>query len=298
MLTTSDSTPQQTTPKNHTHDVVDMRPTRFDLTSGFFLTLILFLGVIVSLMFLLWTVNRWASQSEIRHSPPVRTVFVDAGDAGDAGDFDVPSDYEAQELTSLSIQESLVAVTASADQTAAALDQLGEFPLRHSRPGYTLPSEVPVEGDDIIPRHQRWRLNFVAPDPASYAAQLDYYHVELGVVGGGIQGVDIVDRLSTHPRSHRVIDTSKENRLYFTWTMANRLRSYEQAILEQADVTVENREVVRFISAELENKLSQTELEFSTAAGHPSVTEIAKTVFQSVADGDGFTFKVVDQRYR
>lgn len=109
-----------------------MRLTRFELTSGFILTLVLFLGVIVSLMFLLWTVHQWASQSEIHHSPPVRTTFIEAGVRGSERDFDVPSAEEVSELTSPSIQEALNAVTASANKAADSLEQRGDFSKKHS----------------------------------------------------------------------------------------------------------------------------------------------------------------------
>lgn len=132
MSASTDPVPPEPTTKNSAHDVVDMRPTRFDLTSGFFLTLVLFLGVIVSLMFLLWTAHRWASQSEIHHSPPVRTIFVDAGDPGSERDFDVPSANEVRELTSPSIQEALNAVTASANKTADSLEQHGDSSKKDS----------------------------------------------------------------------------------------------------------------------------------------------------------------------
>ncbi len=44
--------------------------------------------------------------------------------------------------------------------------------------------------------------------------------------------------------------------------------------------------------------LANIELEYATKAGHPSVKEIAKTVFQSVPTGNGYGFEVVNQRYR
>ncbi len=301
MSTSTDPVSREPSTKNPHHDVVDMRPTRFDLTSGFFLTLILFLGVIVSLMFLLWTVNRWASQSEIHHSPPVRTTFVDAGERGSEGNFDIPSAYEVQELTASSVQESLISVTTSANKTAHSLEELGDFSQTNSRFGHFGPDAgrgIPDAEFDIVPRFERWQLNFTASDRASYAAQLDHFKMELGVVGGGIQGLDIVAHLSTDPHSHRLLDTTKEKRLYFMWTTPNRFSEFEHTMLKQAAIELNDRLVVRLIPQDLENELAVAELEFAKEAGHESVTEIAKTVFQSVRVGDGFGFQVVDQRYR
>ncbi|TWT74325.1 hypothetical protein [Allorhodopirellula solitaria] len=297
------STPQETSQRISPHDVVDMRPSRFDLTSGFFLTLILFLGVIVSLLFLLWTLHRWSSQSEIRHSPPVRTTFVDAGKSGSANDFDVPSEYEVQELTAPSVHESLIAATHAAGPTAASLEEIANRRENLGTSGHSGPVGAESHADastgpGIIPRFERWQLNFAAPDRAAYAAQLDYFEMELGVLGGGIQGIDMASNLSTDPRAQRRDDTQNETRLYFMWTKPNRLSGFEHAMLEQAGIEFQGRIVVRFIPSSLENELAVVELKYAIQAGHESVADIAKTVFQSVSVADGFEFQVVDQRYR
>jgi hypothetical protein len=56
--------------------------------------------------------------------------------------------------------------------------------------------------------------------------------------------------------------------------------------------------MLKFIPKELEDQLAVIELEYSTEKGHPSVTEIAKTVFESKSDGGNYVFEVVSQRYR
>lgn len=301
MTTSTDPASQLPVTQNSHHDLVDMRTTRFDLTSGFFLTLILFLGVVVSGMFLLWTLNRWASQSEIRHSPPVPTSFVAAGARGVENDFAVPSDREVRKLTGTSVSESLVAVNAAVESAAASLDKLSEPTRPNSRGGRLGPDALTGNPDpeaNVIPRFDRWQLNFAASDQASYAAQLDFFNMELGVLGGGVEGIDLVSRLSSQPVARQVDDTAREKRLYFMWTAPNRLRDFEYAMLEQAGVNRVDRTVIRFIPESLEQLLAVAELEFARAAGHDSVAEIAKTVFASVPDGDGFAFEVIDQRYR
>lgn len=136
MTTSSDpASPPPATGNSH-YDLVDMRPTRFELTSGFFLTLILFLGVIVSGMFLLWTLHRWASQSEIRHTPATQTTFVEAGDLGSENDFAVPSAWEVRKLTEPSVKESLGAVTAAVEDAAESLEQFSEPSQRNAKTGH------------------------------------------------------------------------------------------------------------------------------------------------------------------
>ncbi|MCM2370485.1 hypothetical protein [Aporhodopirellula aestuarii] len=281
--------------------MIDMRTSRFERVSSFYLTLVLFLGVIVSGLFLLWTLNRWASQEEIKHSTPTRTAWVQGTDEGLNNEFDTPSQDEYQALQEPTLDATLVAVTDAATQTAATFegamglgdsDSLG----RGARLGGPDPSDE--NRVDVVPRFNRWQLNFTATDLKDYAAQLDFFGIELGVLGGGIQGVDIVDQLSTKPRNRRVVDTSNEKRLYFMWSTPSPLMELEATLIEQANVELTDRHMIQLIPARLEHELAEAELEFANMAGHESEGEIARTVFQCVATDDGYEFRIADQRYR
>ena len=164
--------------------------------------------------------------------------------------------------------------------------------------GDSRPPGPPGEGEDIIPRFERWQLNFTARDIRQYATQLDFYQIELGAIGGSIQGVDVAKNLVGSPQKYRIVDTESEKRLYFMWNSPSPLMEFDRQLLEQAAIPLPNRQMLKFIPKDLENQLAQIELEYSTAKGHPSVTEIAKTVFESKPDGGGYKFEVVSQRYR
>ncbi len=301
MTTTAETAPDDVVHKSPSAVDIDMRTSRFEKVSSFYLTLILFLGVIVSALFLLWTLNRWASQEEIRHSPPTRTAWVQGTENGLTNGFDEPSRDEYPALQEPTLDATLVAVTDAATQTAASFEGamgLGDSQNlgRGARRGGPDPGSE--NGVDVIPRFNRWQLNFSAADLSTYAAQLDFFGIELGVVGGGIQGVDIVNELSTQPKSRRVVDTSDEKRLYFMWKTPSPLMKHESVLLEAAGVELTDRHMIRFIPERLEQQLADAELEFAVIAGHESETEIARTVFQCVATEDGYEFRIADQRYR
>ena len=73
---------------------------------------------------------------------------------------------------------------------------------------------------------------------------------------------------------------------------------FDRQLLQKAGIQLPNRQMLKFIPKDLENLLAQIELDYSKSKGHPSVTEIAKTVFESKSDGSGYKFEVVSQRYR
>jgi hypothetical protein len=280
---------------------VNWRTTAYDKVSGFFLTLVLFLGVIVSAMFLLWTLSRWAMQDEIQHSRPLRTEFVEGPEPGSENDFEVPSEAEVAELMQPSLQETLTAVEAAAGEAALSLAELpyGVSEQKVSGTGHSGPgNRPPDESQSIIPRFERWQINFSATDQHHYLSQLDFLNIELGVLGGETQGIDYLRNLSTHPTRHHSPESKAEKRLYFMWTSDSPLRFYEVAVLQEAGIEIKDRQLLKFLPAELENNLATIELQYAEAAGHGSVTEIAKTVFQCVEDGDDYALEVVNQRYR
>ena len=155
-----------------------------------------------------------------------------------------------------------------------------------------------IDGGDIIPHHERWELRFRAANRAAYARQLDFHAIELGVFGGGVEGIDIASTLSTAPQARHLADPTVENRLYFSWMRPNPLASYEWELLTRAGITSHGRQIVKFVPLELENALAMMELEYAQSHGVVSVSAIAKTVFQSEPSAGGFRFTVVAQRYK
>ncbi|EMI54678.1 hypothetical protein RSSM_03896, partial [Rhodopirellula sallentina SM41] len=166
---------------------INMRTSKFEKVSSFYLTIILFLGVIVSGLFLLWTLNRWAAQEEIKHSQPTRTSWVQGGETGIDDPFDVPSQDEYIALQEPTLDATLVALTDAATHTASSFDGdigIGETDSLGKGLRRGGPDPGADRGLDVIPRFNRWQLSFTAKDRDHYADQLDSLGIELGVLGG------------------------------------------------------------------------------------------------------------------
>jgi hypothetical protein len=216
-------------------------------------------------------------------------------------DFEPPGAEEVEELMEPTLQDTLEAVTDAVSTVAGALattDTASTATTSGTGAGDSRPPGPPGEGEDIVPRFERWQLNFTARDVRSYATQLDYFKIELGAIGGSIQGVDVASNLSTRIQKSRIEDTASEKRLYFMWNSPSPLMQFDRQLLTSAGIQLTNRQMLKFIPKELEDQLAVIELEYSTEKGHPSVTEIAKTVFESKSDGGNYVFEVVSQRYR
>jgi hypothetical protein len=153
------------------------------------------------------------------------------------------------------------------------------------------------EGDDIVPRFERWKLKFLARNIKDYAKQLDFYQIELGAIGGNIDGVDYAKNLVGAPQTRRA-PSGDEERLYFMWTSPGPLMKYDRRLLEKAGVRLSNRQMLKFIPKQLENMLANIELDYAKERGHNKVQEIAKTIFESRPVDGGYTFEVIEQTYR
>lgn len=271
-----------------------LRTSKFDVVSAFLMSLLWFIGTFVLMLFIYWLTTK------ISFGPPPFPPIVEnpAGRGenaeGTERDFDPPGEDEIVELNEPTMQETLTAVT-DAVSSVAAVQNTGSSNSK----GDSRPPGPEGEGEDIVPRFERWELRFSAKNVAGYAAQLDYFNIELGVMGGGVQGVDYAKALAGSPK-RRTAASDAEKRLYFMWVdRSSPLYQFDRQLLQKAGINVgAGREFAKFVEPELENMLAHVELEYAKSKGHPSVTEIQKTIFQSQASSGGYGFVVLDQRYR
>ncbi|MGI9469915.1 MAG: hypothetical protein ACR2NZ_00180 [Rubripirellula sp.] len=292
---------QQTAVEERVAEREKLRISRFDIVTSFFMALILFIGTFVTMLFIIWLTSRWSFPPR-----PIEPIIENPAGRGEnpegfERDFEPPGAEEVEELMEPTLQDTIEAVTDAVSSVAASLvttDTAATATTAGTGAGDSRPPGPPGEGDDIIPRFERWQLNFTARDIGIYSKQLDYYKIELGAIGGSIQGVDVAKNLSGSPQKYRIEDTESEKRLYFMWNSPSPLMQFDRQLLQKSGIQLPNRQMLKFIPKDLENQLAQIELDYSKSKGHPSVTEIAKTVFESKSDGSGYKFEVTSQRYR
>ena len=276
-----------------------MRASAFDRVTSFLLSLILFLTSFVALLVVIWLMS--PSSAEVQPPKPVqvrRSVYSLSEDKENL--FAEPAPEEVQNLAEPTLQETVQIVSTVLVSTKIHEgDHLQTQQMRSDER-----SEFPMDGEDIVPRHERWELVFKAANQKSYARQLDAMNIELGVFGGGQQGLDYVSRLSTKPTARHNPNPATEQRLYFSWAMAMReqpLARYERSLVSKAQIAWQGRHLVKFVPQELEMLLADAELEYAQNHGYHSITQIAKTVFllQRASDPQGgMRFVVTRQRYR
>jgi hypothetical protein len=279
-----------------------LRTSRFDSVTSFFMALILFIGTFVFMLFIVWLTSRWSFPPR-----PIEPIIENPAGRGDNAegferDFEPPGAEEVEELMEPTLQDTIEAVTDAVSSVAASLvtaDTSASATTEGSGKGDSRPPGPEGEGEDIVPRFQRWQLDFTARDVTAYARQLDFFQIEPGAIGGSIQGVDVCNQLVAGPQKYRIVDTESEKRLYFMWTSPSPLMQFDQQLLQQAGIPFAGRQILKFIPKDLEDRtLANLERDYYLSKGYKSVVQVAKTVFECKADGGGYKFEVTSQRYR
>lgn len=278
-----------------------MRISRFDIITSLFMALILFIGTFVLMLFIIWLLS-----GKPKPKPLAPLIENPAGRGenpeGFERDFEPPGAEEVEELQEPTLADTIEAVTDAVSTVAASLttaDTSQAATTTGTGKGDSRPPGPPGEGDDIIPRWERWELNFKASNQRAYGQQLDFYKIELGAFGGGLGGLDYASNLAASPQKRHTDTPDDDKRIYFSWKSQTPFIAYERNFLQRAGVQLPSgRNVVRLIPPDLENLLANIEKDYAESKGKVWPNQIAKTMFESKASGSGYAFEITSQRYR
>jgi len=284
----------------------DLQPIRlavsaYDRAAGWVVSLNILVGSAVLLAFLIWLSQAIELGTE-RSTVVLVEGIAGRGDhaAGFERDIDPPGIEELEEETEPQVEQLLEAMTEVVTTQSAALDAM-QTTMFSSAVGTGMGDSRPPgplgEGDDIIPRGERWEIRYLSNDLRAYAEQLDHFGIELGVIGGGEPLVEYAADLRKARPATRQGPGDQEKRLYMIWT-EGALRRFDQQLLRAAGLRTAGRIVVQFYPQAVEDRLAQIEMEYARQNGRTSVTQIKRTVFGVRRQGAKFEYYVISQVYR
>jgi hypothetical protein len=280
----------------------ELRLSRYDQVSGMLLAALIVVGVLTLAMFLIWLSHRLIF---VTPAVPV-TVLEDVGGGGSGTvlgnqpQFEEPS---AAEIPQSAITETPVAQTLESIGTMVAA-KVQDFDAVVGSPSVGS-GEGTGRGDgrgpgpggpgtsDGIPAYERWEIRMSASSLDEYAKQLDFFKVELGVVGGGNPNVDYISNLSAARPTVRVGKPQDEHRLRFLHR-SGELQAADRQLAARAGVRTDGRIVFQFYSDEMYKSLLTLEAE---RKGKRRIKEVRKTVFGVRANRGRYEFYVIDQQY-
>lgn len=281
-----------------------LRVSTYDKVSNMLVAMLVFVGSLVGLMFAIWLTFRLTfSQVAV----PIELVqYAGRGDhaEGIARDLEAPGPEELEEeITEPKIEDTLEKVTDVITTQAAALDAVqsdsavnatGEGGLGDSRG----PGPLGEGRSDLIPPWDRWEIHFTTAGIDAYAAQLDFFKIELAATGGGMADVQYARNLAKSKPDTRTGDSKSENRIYMNWKGGGPLAAFDRQLMQKAGIGTNRRLVLQFYPKETEIKLMTAEALSARDKGHTDAREFLKTIFGVRAARGGYEFFVIDQYFR
>ena len=288
-----------------TTEVEHLNTSKFEQASAMLTSMLMFLGVLTFGMFVAWLT------ATIVWDRPVADVVLEDVGGGSSGntmpggekDLEDPSPEEVKEVmvedkAADTGFEAITSLVSTAAVDLDAVDSVGGSTALGSGEG-TGTGDGKGRGpggpgtSDGIPAWERWEIKFSSNDINLYAQQLDFFKVELGVAGGGIDVVDYCSNFSTAPKKHSG-NPKSEKRLFFLYKEGN-LREADRTLARKAGIEVTDRVVFQFYTPEMYKRLLTLENE---RMGKRRIIEVKKTTFGLRGTPGKWEFYVIDQQYR
>ena len=291
------SAPQFVRPKT----LGEIRVTTYDRFSGLLITLLLFVGFVVAMLVIVWiTSQNWRFD---------RIVAVDISEPEPGGggqgaalaNLEEPLEEEIEVVEPV-LEVVFEAITDAITTQVAVLDQMQpkRFTGRGDGQGTGDGRGVGPGGPgdkDVIPRWERWEIRYASNSVSAYKAQLDFFKIELGAVGGEKfgQNVEYAIGFGSGRPTKRTGPAKDEKRLYMTWKGGD-LKKSDESLLNQAGISTKGRIMMQLYSKEIEDLLATLERQY--AGKDRDIRSIRRTIFEVRSSGSGYEYFVKDQMYR
>ncbi len=274
-----------------------MRVTKYDRVAGLLVALLIIVGAVVSMMAIVWLSGRVHVRKPAVAAHWIEPLSRGGSSLGTMPEWVEPGADEVEDFLEPQIEETVMAITDQLSSRSAALDTLDS--VSESPPSGAGAGGSPWIGEggeaDIVPRWQRWRLHFDASSLRAYAKQLDYFRIELGVVGKS-EAIDYASKLSMRVPVRRTGRPADDRRLYMTWEYGP-LKAADLKLLQRAGIDTQGRVVMQFYPADVEEQIAQVEFQHTVASGHV-IEDVRRTTFIVVGDGRKYRFDVESQQLR
>jgi len=268
----------------------------YDRTATLLIALLIMVGVAVAGLLVVFFASRTFPTIEPIPVVPVEATSANANQ-GLADEPDPPGVEDAPDLAEPQLQDTLDALTAAASMSEVLLSDEQIDAEKEAGKGKGLgDSRMAGPGGDgvveRVPRWQRWKIRFEPDSAGDFARWLDYYKIEIGVLGRDNK-VHFAQEISSSSPKSTIGDPSKETRGY-TSAADGPMPSLTVQLARKAGIGRHGTIVLLFYPFDVESRLWTIENKYSDGR---DVNTIRETVFTVVKDGKKYKFEVVDQKY-
>lgn len=270
-----------------------------DRASGMVVALLFILGFIVLTMFAIWLSTR------IQFNAPLKVTIVDDLGGGGGGNnmpgaeqqLEDVSPEEVKDLQEVSVEQTLQQITDAVSTQAVNLDAVegGAAGFGTGEGTGTGDGRGPGPGGKgTATQLPDWEVRFNATTLELYAAQLDFFGIELGAIGGGKKTVDYASKLSQPNPVTRSAPGDAEKRRYLVWRKGQ-LAAADKSLMQKAKIDTTGRVILQFLPETIELQMRTLEAEYAKGK---KLSEIRRTAFGVKSVGATHEFFVAEQDYR
>lgn len=282
---------------SHTTRDYRLQVNAYDRTATLLVALLVIVGLTVTGLVIVFLANRTFPTIEPIPVVPVEATSPNANQ-GIADEPEPPGFEEAPELTEPQLQDTLEALTMAVTQKQVLLSDEQIDAQNEASKGQGLGDArmAGPGGDGVVervPRWERWKIRFEPDSVGEFARWLDYYEIEIGVLGRDNQIHYAYDLSSSSPKTKANDKPQQESRGY-TSAADGPMPELTMELARKAGIARLGSLVLLFYPFEVESVLWTMEREFS---GGRDANEIRETVFTVEKARDGFEFEVIDQKY-
>jgi hypothetical protein len=307
-----------------------LRVSAYDRISSLLVALLVMTTLVVAALLLLFFARKLITA---QIAVPVKPIQFSGGGGGGGGgtgglnlnqDLEPPGIEEAPDLAEPPIQDTLNAVASAVTVHTAALadanvDAVAEVAhgtdftdMRKAGRGFGVGTGTGNGigggtgdgmgngtgngfGNGSGPAEPAREVRFEPDNLLEYARWLDFFKIELGVLGQDNK-IHYAYNLSRKAPEVREGDPAGEQRLFMN-SARGRFAPLDRQLVARAQLADKGRIILQFYPAETQAILFRLEQDRAQATGK-KVEEIRRTVFRVVRTGDKFDFQVDEQTYR
>ena len=281
--------------KNTNKLQVETSVSGYDIVNAFLISSIVVIGTLVSILFLIWLTMLMSNRSAPDPGVLVETSFGDEKPEGFEDDIYEPGVEEFPEVDVPQLADAIEALTEAVSSVEAAIEARdGDAAEMGRGKGFGSREGGPGSGNFRgIPDYKRWKIEYDTPDQQTYASQLSFFGINIGVISKRSNDIVMLADPGNAPRTIRSERTAEGKVLYFVHEK-QQLRKWDQFLVKKngIDFNKSDQFTVQFYSPETRVMLRQIEAQHLANKGIQLV-DVLKTRFKVVSDGGGFKFRIV-----
>ena len=275
---------------------VETKSSRYDRLNAALVAFFLLFSFLFAVLFLIWITSVFEPQ-RLAGPIPIANEAGDSKPEGVADDVLEPGVEEFPEIEIPQLANALEAVTDSVSSVRASLEKRsGDALLMGAGPGYGSREGGPGDGGGGVPEWKRWVINYEAEDISTYAKQLAFFAIEIGVVHQTKNDIWRVQNLSGPIKVTKSSREAEDGTLRFTPEKV-RLRRWDQELCKRAGVPLGSTVQAQFYPESTRVSIRIVEKAALEGTGK-TVFDIKRTELKVVPGGSGYEFVVEEITYR